>query len=87
MVKKGKSILMLRWKGFYNTFTKTPEFVDGYTYASMANEAKIARNQEPLYQPEELEIFRLGLDPDLYPDVDWMDIMLRDGAWSFHVHL
>ena len=53
----------------------------------MANEAKIARNQEPLYQPEELEIFRLGLDPDLYPDVDWMDIMLRDGAWSSRASL
>ena len=38
-------------------------------------------------QPEELEIFRLGLDPDLYPDVDWMDIMLRDGAWSSRASL
>lgn len=27
----------------------------------MANEAKTTRNQEPLYQPEELELFRLGL--------------------------
>ena len=43
-------------------FTQLPEFVDGYTYASMANEAKTTRNQEPLYQPEELELFRLGLD-------------------------
>ena len=85
--KEGKININAKVEGFYNTFTKTPEFVDGYTYASMANEAKIARNQEPLYQPEELEIFRLGLDPDLYPDVDWMDIMLRDGAWSSRASL
>ena len=72
---------------FYSMFTQLPEFVDGYTYASMANEAKTTRNQEPLYQPEELELFRLGLDPDLYPNVDWMDLILRDGAWSTRASL
>ena len=80
--KDGKINISAKMEGFYNRLTQLPEFVDGYTYASMANEAKITRNQEPLFQPEELEIFRLGLDPDLYPNVDWMDLMLRDGAWS-----
>ncbi|WP_423130291.1 SusC/RagA family TonB-linked outer membrane protein [Gaoshiqia sp. Z1-71] len=80
--KDGKINISAKTEGFYNMFTKLPEFVDGYTYASMANEAKITRNQEPLYQPEELELFRLGLDPDLYPNVDWMDQILRDWAWS-----
>ena len=80
--KDGKINISAKMEGFYNRLTQLPEFVDGYTYASMANEAKITRNQEPLFQPEELEIFRLGLDPDLYPNVDWMDMMLRDGAWS-----
>ena len=85
--KEGKININAKVEGFYNTFTKLPEFVDGYTYASMANEAKIARNQEPLFRPEELEIFRLGLDQDLYPDVDWMDVMLRSGAYSSRASL
>lgn len=80
--KEGKIDINVKVEGFYNTFTKLQDFVDGYTYASMANEAKIARNQEPLYSHDELEIFRLGLDPDLFPNVDWMDVMMRDGAWS-----
>ena len=67
--------------------TKTPEFVDGYTYASMANEAKAARNQAPIYSDTELELFRTGLDPDRFPSVDWMDVMMRDGAWSSRVSL
>jgi TonB-linked SusC/RagA family outer membrane protein len=79
---EGKINISAKVEGFYNMLTQLPEFVDGYTYASMANEAKITRNQAPLFQPEELEIFRLGLDADLYPNVDWMDLMLRDGAWS-----
>ena len=85
--KEGKININAKVETFYSMFTQLPEFVDGYTYASMANEAKTTRNQEPLYQPEELELFRLGLDPDLYPDVDWMDLMLRDGAWSTRASL
>lgn len=85
--KEGKININAKVEGFYNMLTKLPEFVDGPTYASMANEAKIARNQEPLYQQEELEIFRLGLDPDLYPDVDWMDVMLRNASWNSRASL
>lgn len=49
----------------------------------MLNEARITRAQEPLYQPYELEILRLGLDPDLYPNVNWKDILMKDGAMSY----
>lgn len=80
--KDGKIKITGKAEGFYNTLTKLPDFVDGYQYASMANEAKITRNQEALYTPAELEMFRLGLDTDLYPSVDWMDVMMRNGAWS-----
>ncbi|MDD3036260.1 TonB-dependent receptor [Bacteroides sp.] len=85
--KEGKININAKVEGFYNTFTQKYDFVDGYTYASMANEAKIARNQEPLFSHEELEMFRLGLDPDLFPNVDWMDVMMRDGAFSSRVAL
>jgi TonB-linked SusC/RagA family outer membrane protein len=64
----------------YLTRTRTPKFVDGYTYAQLANEAKRTRNQEPLYTANELELFKEGLDPDLYPNVNWQDKMLKDGA-------
>ena len=80
--KEGKVNINAKVEGFYNTLTKLPDFVDGYTYASMANEAKIVRNQEPLFSKTELEVLRLGLDPDLFPNVDWMDVILRDGAKS-----
>ena len=80
--KAGKINISAKAETFYNMLTKVPDFVDGYTYASMANEAKITRNLEPLYKADELEIFRLGLDPDLYPNVNWIDELLRKGSWS-----
>ena len=80
--KAGKINISAKAETFYNMLTQVPDFVDEYTYASMANEAKITRNLEPLYKADELEIFRLGLDPDLYPNVNWIDELLRKGSWS-----
>lgn len=71
----------------YNTRTITPEFEDGVTYANLLNESRITRNHEPIYLPEELEILRLGLDPDLYPNVDWRDLLLKDGAMTYRANL
>src|SRR5690606_33869724 len=69
--KEGKININAKVEGFRSSFTKLPDFVDGYTYASMANEARTTRNQEPLYSPTELELLRHGLDTDRFANVDW----------------
>jgi len=71
----------------YNTRTRTPDFVDGYTYAKLINEAKSTRNLEPLFNDNELDIIRYNLDPDLYPNVDWKDVLLKDGASTYRASL
>jgi TonB-linked SusC/RagA family outer membrane protein len=64
----------------YTTRTKTPKFVDGMTYAAMANEARATRNQKEIYSTQELIMIDEQLDPDIYPNVDWMGILLKDSA-------
>lgn len=81
--KSGKINIDAKVETTYNTRTITPEFINGYDYASMINEARITRAQEPLYQPYEMEILRLGLDPDLYPNVNWKDVLMKDGAMTY----
>lgn len=71
----------------YNTRTKTPEFVDGVTYASLLNEANITRSKGTYFTPTELQLFANGLDPDIYPNVDWKDLILKDGAMSYRANL
>lgn len=83
----GKISIEGKVESSYNARTITPEFVDGLTYANLLNEAAITRNQPAMYQPEELEILRLGLDPDLYPNVDWKNLLLKDGAMSYRANL
>lgn len=59
-----------------------PEYVDAPTYAALANEARLSRGLKPRYTDVELDLFRSGLDPDLYPNVNWRDVILKDHTFS-----
>lgn len=85
--KPSKITISAKAETSYNTRTITPEFIDGPTYASLINEARITRNEEPVYQPDELYILKNGLDPDLLPNVDWMDEILKKGAMTYKASL
>ena len=78
--KSGKVNVDAKYEMSYSTRTYTPEFVDGFTYASLMNEARTTRNQTPFYSEQDLMLIRTGLDLDLFPNVNWMDKLLKDGA-------
>ena len=61
---------------------RLPDYVDGYQYGLLANEAKAASGESPLYNSTELEIIRDGLDPDLYPNIDWQDVILNPTSFQ-----
>ena len=81
--KGGKVQIDAKVETTYNTRTITPDLIDGYTYASMMNEARTTRNQEPFFPEDKLYILRNGLDQDLYPNVDCMDVLLKKGAPTY----
>lgn len=56
---------------------RLPEYVGASDYAMLANEARIVRNEQPLYTDVEMDIIRHGLDRDLYPDMDWQDEVIK----------
>ncbi|SMC61244.1 SusC/RagA family TonB-linked outer membrane protein [Pedobacter africanus] len=60
---------------------RLPEYLRAYDYALLANEASIVRGQSPLYNQTELGIIRDGLDPDMYPNVNWQDEILNKNSW------
>ncbi|TJZ60041.1 TonB-dependent receptor [Sphingobacterium olei] len=64
---------------------RVPKFLDSYNHALLANEAYFNDNPHatsPLYSAEALEAYRTGSNPLLYPNVDWMDEMLKNGLQS-----
>lgn len=85
--KAGKVNINAKVETSYKTLTKVPEFVDGYTYANLLNESRTTRYMQPLYSERELYMIKNNLDPDLYPNVDWMDVLLRDGAMTYRANL
>ena len=88
--KKGKEgKVKISFKGEYGVLAHTamPEYVDGVTYANLANEARFSRNQDPLYSAEEIDIIEHGLDPDLYPNVNWRDYAMRNTSPSYKASL
>ena len=78
--KEGKININAKVETSYNTRTITPQFVDGYSYAKLLNEARVTRNIAPQFQPEELALIQTGLDPDFYPNTNWSKLLLKDGA-------
>jgi len=70
-----------------SALNRLPEYLDAYGYAKLANEANIIRSDGPLYDEIEMGIIRDGLDPDMYPNVDWQDEILNKTFWrqSYYV--
>lgn len=57
---------------------KMPEYLDAYDYAKLANEASVVSGLSPKYTAQEMEIIKYGLDPDVYPNVNWRDEILNE---------
>lgn len=64
----------------YQTPTQLPEFAGSYDYARLYNEARVNDGQQPLYTESQLNGYRDGTDPYLYPNVNWYDQILRKGS-------
>lgn len=78
--KKGKAGMPTfnsRIERGYLTPARLQKFENAYNYAKLANEARAVRELTSLYSPEELDIIRYGLDPDIYPDINWRDYTMR----------
>lgn len=85
--KAGKLSINFKTNLSYAHSPRMPEYADAYNYAKLANEARVVRDYDPVYTDTELELYKLGLDPDLYPNVNWRDVILRDGVWNNQHHL
>ncbi len=56
---------------------KMPDYLQAYEYAQLANEASVVSGKNARYTERELEIIKYGLDPDMYPDVNWQKEILN----------
>ncbi|MDD4437188.1 MAG: SusC/RagA family TonB-linked outer membrane protein [Tissierellia bacterium] len=57
---------------------RLPDFLDSYNNARLYNEALFNDGQPIRYSEADLEAYRTGSNPFLYPNVDWYKTILRD---------
>lgn len=76
--KEGKVKINVKGEFGISTPSRMPEYVDGLTYTRLANEARLSRYQDPMYSEVEMKIIEQGLDPDIYPNVDWQHEILKN---------
>lgn len=61
-------------------FTRLPEFVNSYEYATLKNEGYVNEGKAPAYNQTMLDGYLNHTDPYLYPDVDWAAEFLKKNS-------
>ncbi|MBO5251938.1 MAG: TonB-dependent receptor [Bacteroidaceae bacterium] len=81
--KEGKPQINARAEFGFTAPTKKPSMTSSAQWAELYNEAY----QTQYYSPEDIQKYRDGSEPDLYPNVDWFDSMFNDMAANQRVNL
>lgn len=60
------------------TPVRMPEYLNSADYATMYNQARINDGLSPYYTQTDIDSYRMGTNPVLYPDVDFHKLCLND---------
>ncbi|WP_346320358.1 TonB-dependent receptor [Chitinophaga sp. YIM B06452] len=73
----GKPAVKVELNQGITQFVQVPRVVDAPTWMTLYNEALTTRGRSALYTEERIDMHRTGVDPELYPNVDWYDEIFR----------
>jgi TonB-linked SusC/RagA family outer membrane protein len=76
----GKTLFKLRSEVTASTNTRNFQFADNVTYMKLANEAALTRNRlaQLPYLQTKIDATAAGADPLLYPNNNWIDLLIKD---------
>lgn len=77
----GPAKVDVRYEQGFSFATKRPSYLNAYERSVLFNEAIDANpsaSQAMKFTPEELTALQTGSDPELYPNVDWQEVLMRD---------
>mgnify|MGYP000775608788 CR=1 FL=1 len=79
----GKPQINIRFEAGMVQPTKVPDILDAVQFAELWNAAAGSE----VYTPEVIQKYRDGSDPDLYPNVDWVDYLYKDLSFNERVNV
>ena len=77
-----KAKINVRLEASLQTPQNMVEYVDGARFMELYNEAALARGTREKYTKDQIERTRSGKYPEIYPSVDWQDMMFKKHSWS-----
>lgn len=82
--KTGKPTITYSGNQGFSSPTRMPKMADAATYATLMNEIAYDNSEDgginQVYSPEQIEMFRNGSDPVMYPNTDWAKQTLKSNA-------
>lgn len=67
--------------------TKLPEFIRAAPYMTLLNKLAAEQGKPQLYTQDRIDKTASNYDPDLYPDVNWIDAITKDYAFTSRTNL
>lgn len=84
----GKPSINVHFEQNFTQPVKLPDYIGSADYLSLLNELSLdAGYEKPVYTEETIQNFRNNIDPDLYPNINWLDAVTKDYASSSRVNL
>jgi TonB-linked SusC/RagA family outer membrane protein len=80
--KVGRPQITVRSETAMLTSVRMPDYINGYEYASLVNEGLANVGRPVSYSDEELQKFKDGSDPYLYPSVNWSDVIFKRNTFQ-----
>lgn len=78
-----KPVINVRMEGGISQLTSVPGMVGGVDYMKLYNEAMLGRNAAgPLYSEDKIAGTEQGLNPYIYPNVDWYNEMFNKNTFA-----
>lgn len=72
-----KPVITFRTEHSISTPTRLPKFVGSADYMKLYNEALKNDGETPVFSDELISKYKNNVDPDLYPNTDWLGAMLN----------
>lgn len=87
--KKGKAKVSVRFESAFSSPSKINSFLGAVDYMELYNRAQRMRDQSAilLYSKPKIDGTLNGLNPNLYPDVDWYSELFNDVALNKRVNV
>jgi len=83
----GQPKVTLRTEYGWQRGLRYPDYINGYEYATLWNEARTNMGKAAAWSDEELQKFKDQSDPYLYPSVDWVNEILDKDTYLSSTNL